>query len=571
MMMHSAKSLTALKRILFTLLLPAVLLPACTKKKKEVLGYLPANSSAVVTINAKQLLDKVAADGLPIPGLLSMNTGQLDTTRSASGNKAMLDMTGINFDQPVNIALKIPSLVNEPFVKVIAVIPLKDAEKFAKAIESQGFEKIGDQKGITYMSNEEATLGYDKNIAIYASALPATPFTGVITDNKDAVFSTDSARALIALSFNLGNSESMASVKNYNEMPIGTNDLRVWMNYESGLSSMLRGDLNTAALILEPLLKGSSLAATLNFEKGRLVGQSRMYFTDDAAAMLKSSASKSVDLSLLNTFPGSRLNGLLALSMDMKMLKDIVKYVNWDGNANAALGYIGLQFSDVLEAVSGDVVMAFADTKLTGDGNAAGLPANGNWAALVKIKDKAQLEKILNNPQVAEQLNLVKEGDHYVLAKERIKTYINVQGPVMVVSPNPQLAAQYNAGTAKPAFDAATLNRFKDKALGLYINTRSLTDSLPAPVMAKEGLIMSLMEEFFIGGAHFKDNYMQMDAEITVADKSRNYLSSIFMNVMTMMTVEPTTIRMPKDDVTDEADDRLMPMEAKPVAPEANK
>jgi hypothetical protein len=571
----------------------ALLLTSCKSKKKGALDYISKNTSAVITINARQLMNKLTQDGLSPAGIQRfLATGVFDSSggkNAGAETELLLAASGIDLNQPVHIALQAPVMVTEPFVKVSVILSLSDKDKFAALLKDQDFE-MSDAKGITYGVSDEAAVGFDSKTAIYVSAFRAENLTGISTPRnldfgggaaaptEEAAFTGDSAKVYVTEAFGLKSAENITAVKNSGELPIGSNDMRLWMNYETGISNLLRGDLNTAALILSQMVKGSSVAATLNFENGKIVSQARMYFEDDAAKVIKSSSSRSIDLSLLSQFPGSKLNSMVAVSMDLQMIKDILKYITWNGNANAALSYFDLRTDDVLDATTGDMVMAFSDFKfppLSAMTDESTLMQNTNWAALVKIKNKVLLEKILTAPKLAEKIK--KDSGGYVLDYKGVNMYINLQGPVMIISTNPQLAAQYNAGTAKAGFDAAVLSRFKDKAMGVYFSAKSLVEALPPEIknstLPKESFIVSAFSELYMSSPKFTDNYMQLDGEMVMTGNRQNSLSHLVFQVMNMVKgmgvgEEDEMPILTGPDAP--ADDRIKPMEVKPVeAPKA--
>jgi Domain of unknown function (DUF4836) len=531
------------------LALPLLVLASCSRKNKnKAAGYIPADASAVIAVNASQLMTKLAQEGVNYQKIYNMLLGgDEDTTTKPGVFWPGAATSGIDMEQPIYLALSIPSKITDKNAIIRIILSLKDAAQFAKTQISEDAE-IKKEGDITIATMDESAFGYNNKTAVYiahlnADAITGTKVTGVFGADtalgEQADFSGKMAADLIRETFKLEKDKSLASNNSFDEMPLDKNDMKVWLNYSNGVAGMLKGDASTAALVLEPLMKNSFTSAVLNFENGRIKGNSKMYFEKDAAEAIKKSAVRNIDLSATNTFPGTQLNGFAGFAFDPATIRYILEYVKWDGNANLALSLIGLKMDDLISCFSGDVSVLFSDARINELEWLSPLSIfdQASWAALAKINNREALDKILANSKVTETIK--KEGDTYNMNWKGGKIYFNIKDKQLFAGSNPQLLAQFMAGTAKNNFETGSLARFKEKPAGLYLSPGNSPGNNPKSIT---GIIMGSLREMYLTGGRFEKNYLQSDIEIITANKNQNSLAAVFTSAFAYMQQQMTTM-----------------------------
>lgn len=551
-----------IKNTFALLLVSLVLFSSCSRKKKNVAaGYIPADASAVVAVNADQLMTKLAKDGINMQKMGGLIFGQSgDTTTKPGVFWQGADSSGVDFKEPIYISLNIPSKITDQNAVVRIIVQLKDAERFAKTIDILDGE-IKKEDKFTYITTDESAIGYNNKTAIYVAHLNADAITGMKTAG---VFSIDSlgdapelpaftgkmALELVRASFNLEKENSLAANDDFDEMPIDKNDIKIWANYTTGMDKMLKGSLADAAVILKPLLKDSYSSSVLNFENGAIKGTSKMYFQKDAAEAIKKSASRDIDLAAIGAFPGKSLNAYIGVAYDPAMIRDLLEFVKWEGAAAAGLSKLNLTVGDVINSFTGDISFLLADANTPGLTVLPGNEALGkaNWAAIARLNDKAALEKILNSPMIL--ANLKKDGNTFIIEGDSSKVYFNIKDNNLYIGGNPQLLAQFMDGTKKNDFASGPLARFSKKPLGVYFSAASLVAGDPKNFSI---LAVSGFRELIVTSQHFEKNYLQSDMEINTINKEQNALSSAFNSVFNYMQLQMRTI------VEQEGDEEYMP------------
>lgn len=578
-------------RLLVAALMAIVLIPSCNNKKAAgPLGLIPKESSVVISVNPGRLMDKLAKDGMSIDRLEESILG--DTATGAAPKPAAAfwseaKETGIDFSQPAYIAIGIPSGIQSRHAPVRLIASIADEKAFEAWLKKQDPDTLFKEKGIHYAALNEGMLGHDGKTAIYVGATDADNLTGMdarrsgFNDDDDNDYSSDSARKEIARSFKLSRSESITAVKSFEDMPLGDNDMRIWMNYETGMSNMMKGDIGLVAALTEKLFKGSSNTTVVNFENGKITMQSRMYFNKDASDTILMSPPRSIDLSLLDRFPGKRLNFFMGMAVEPKMIKDLMGYSKLDGPANFGLALAGLKIDDVVNAIGGDMMLVGSDfsiasmKQLMEEDDAKGpgmLLNNANVALLAKVKSRELVEKILASPKVAEKIT--REGDYYVMTDGGQKVYISLGAEVLVASASKTLIEQYNAGTAKQAFDPAVISKIKDKSMCFYMSMTSMYEGLPAEVaeiaaeQRSSASLASFFKEVYMTSGRFNKNYLESDATVVTGDAGRNSLASLVRKSAGLAMMFMGGMRSAADDFNagpGPDSDRLEPMEIKPL------
>jgi hypothetical protein len=374
--------------------------------------------------------------------------------------------------------------------------------------------------------------------------------------------------------------------KDYNKISIANNDIKIWYNQELLANNNQDIEDPKAQMITrvaKDLYKGSSGTIVLNFENGKVTTTNQMYFNKDVAKIITKTPPQSIDFSLLQNYPGKTLNGVMGMSINPNMLMDMAKFLNKDGEGMmaGALQLMGLTTNDVMEALTGDVLMVLSDLEETTSNLAISrdrtkINENLNFGFIAKVKDKAKLEKILAIPNIAS--NFKKEGNIYVdITNEESPMYLYVGEKTVFGSPNKKLVETYSTGTATNTFNMAQLDVLKGKSIGYYFDISSANlimdklanSGLPIPNMGLAKNVISMFTNTYMASGNFKDNYIETNGSLNLTRTNVNSLVNMIKSgVQTYIAynAQPNRINSAADiDLSDvgmeaESSDRVKPM-----------
>src|SRR5262249_39529123 len=98
------------------------------------------------------------------------------------------------------------------------------------------------------------------------------------------------------------------------------------------------------------LLEDNYTAATLNFEDGKIVLDTKNYYNKELVGLYKKFSSKNVNEALLKKIPSQNTAAVMAVSFPPEAIKAFVQLLGIDGLINIFLGKEGISIDDFAKA-----------------------------------------------------------------------------------------------------------------------------------------------------------------------------------------------------------------------------
>jgi Domain of unknown function (DUF4836) len=568
---------------LLVLVIAVISLAACGKKKEGIETMIPKDAAVVVAVNTQQLMDKLAQGGLSVDGMESlMSTLQDSVIKPASSFWADAATTGIDFKQPAYFSMTPSNDITDNRSVIRVIVALADADKFTAFVKKQGL-KVDETGSIKFITgpNDDMIIGFNKNYIVTVKDIAGDQFmrvknssatpTGNITEFKE--WNEAQVKEAITATFKMSASKSILENANYAKQPIANNDIRFWANQDF-LAKSQSNDSKTNQMmeIVAPLLKDLTSSTVLNFDNGKVVAKSESYFNKEVAEMLKKTASKNIDFSLLSNFPGKTLNGVAGFSIDPTTIENIAKFTK-GGDGFLSLAEVGLGFKrdELFSAINGDVIVAISDL---GPENLKDKGAqNSNLGIIIKIKNKANVDKLLALPKVAPMLK--KEGELFIFGGGDGKepAYMAMNDKTIIISPNKAFALAYITSTTPSGLDKVAMEKLKSNPGGYYFSVESIANLVTtAGTTNVEGIgsiarnALGLFKETYCIINPLDGNTLKATAELVLTDAKINSLATMirkgFGVYMSSLAFKGSINEEDTPSATP-IDDRIKPMEPK--------
>ncbi|WP_118951012.1 DUF4836 family protein [Taibaiella helva] len=541
---------------LVPLVLCLLLVLAGCSKKDDNLRYIPKDAIGVIGINAGQLLvQKVGLSAISGSPMLK------EMTRGAGGDTSHFDIekTGIEFLSIV-YAYAVPDLRTQSKSRYQVLLPLKDAEKFSAFLKDKFKEaKLTTKDKLSFaVLNPNICVGWNKQTAIVAATMPQREWAddGSL---KPAADNTTLLTEEIEKTFSMQKDQSIATNAKFTELMKAGHDISVWMNYESLMNVMPQEELGQAGTIMasqKKLIKDACLAGGIDFEKGKITGDARYYFNPSVKGIASALEVKSVNNDLLNKVPGSQMNLMLSHHINPQGIKALIDTIGMAPLASAALKEVSLSLDDILNAFTGDFLLAFTDFKVTTESQSYTLAGSSvNYTKPVptfkgtfsmKIKDKASFDKLLQlalsngmlSPGAAPNTYMI--GGSFTLATD---------GSYVVAANEPAVAASFLQTSGNTALKVPS--EAKSSPSGFFMDIKNSISSVPLDLLyGKEDSSVfhdgkQLLESITAHGGKLEGDHTDMHFEATFQKKDENSLLQLIRFGQKVAEAE----RRPSDDV----------------------
>lgn len=381
-----------------------LLLNSCGKNEEHT-RYIPKDAVGVLSINTSSLFKKVlwnAVSGSPAMREMMQELGGKDT---ASFNPEEIGIKQFTTFYAYGVA---DQRFSEK-ARFMVIVPLADATKFQAFLKKKFADaKIESKDGFTFASlNQGSIIGWNKETAILAAASSGSSWD----EQGNLQPAADNSAILkeeIQKAFALPKDQSLAGNDKFKALQNDGHDISFWLNYEMLANSMPQEQIGTAGAIMasqKKLLKDAFIAGGLDFEKGKIKGNATYYFNPSVKPLMEAMEVKSVNNDLLKRVPGNQMNVMLSYHFNPQGIKTLVDSMGMTPLANAGLKEVGLSLDEVLNAFTGDFLLAVTDFNVGTE--SASYQSGGSEMSYTKpvpnfkaslsfrVKDKAVLDKII--------------------------------------------------------------------------------------------------------------------------------------------------------------------------------
>jgi hypothetical protein len=521
-------------RILPIALCCLLFVASCGKSDKST-RYISKDAVGVVSINTAQLIKKVGLSMLSGSDILKEMTKGRDAGDTASLN---IEAMGIQYLATIYI-YAVPDQRLSGRSRFMAVAPLKDAARFGEFIKKNIPEAKHSTKGdLSLAVSGNACIGWDKNTAIIA----VSPARSEWEDMAPAAAATADAGVILSeevqKAFAMPESESMASNNKFNDLVKAGHDVSFWLNYESLMNSLPQEQIGQAGTIMasqKRLLKDAYVAGGVNFDNGKITGDATYYFNSSVKAIADALEAKSANDDLLKKVQGKQLNLLMSYHINPKGIKTMLDTMGASGFAGLALKEYGLTLDEVLDAFSGDFLLAVTDFSVATESQSYTMGGNSvNYTKPVpsykaslsfKLKNKAAFDKVLQ-AAISNQVLTSTAPNTYSAGFLHLIT----NGEYVALSDQPAVASAYLQATGN---DFKVPSEVKNSPFGFFMDIRNSIQAVPLDLLyGKQDTALfhdgrNLLENISAHGGKVNGDHSDFHFEATFVNKEKNSLLQI--------------------------------------------
>jgi hypothetical protein len=252
----------------------------------------------------------------------------------------------------------------------VFTLALKDDNAFAahvkKGMKVQNVKKTqslnvveGKDGGlITWNGSRAVVIGNVGNRSSHFSAYNDIP------DFEEEKYPEDTLIKFAKEVYNIKESESINNDKRFADLLTQPGQLHIWINSEISFADKLKTlPINTA----DKLIKGNVHTIAINFDKGKITGDSKSYYNQQLASYYTKNPPKNIDEDMLKKIPGENISAVFAMNYPMPVLKDMLALTGADTWVDLTLRQMDVQYSlnDLLNSLKGDFFIALSDASLT--------------------------------------------------------------------------------------------------------------------------------------------------------------------------------------------------------------
>ena len=506
-------------RLTILLMMSTVIFTSCKKSAPRQTKHIPKNAVFVAAINTKAITAKLAKSEATIENLFK-SMAESDTAMN-DGKKEWEEFRNAGIDLSENFYVSVVQQGGGMGMGggnnvITGIGGLKDAAKLEAYIKKkQPTAQVKKEKDYSYAIMEGSTmvawaddLVMVMNNSSSGGNMNFDSATGQMNFDKPADAETDMKTEMAAY-FNMKEDESVATIPEFRELMQDNADGSFWINSASTMENM-----PIPLPKVKELVENSFTAATLNFEDGKVVVDTKSYSSSALNDILKKYAGPTVDLNMIAKYPSNNINGFLSFAFNPEIINAIVSYLELKAIADDQVTKIfggALTVQDVTKALKGDMAIIVSDfTVPKADTINGAMPAASPMKMIINIPvgDKVQMNRLMD--KLVEMGMMMKAGNEY-----RATEALSKSGYQVVVDDKNLLAAsdletlnQYKAGTAKAGISGDVMGGLKDKIAVVYVNIESLLNGFPVNANdAGMNAIMPKAKATFRDATGYADNF----------------------------------------------------------------
>lgn len=531
-------------RLSFMLVITAGIFTSCKKSSPKQTKHIPKSALLVATVNMDALEDKLVKSQATLDNIFKA-LSQNDTAMAKGKEKwAELKNAGISFDDNMYIAMvqKGGSLTGGKGTMVIsALATLKDGSKLEAYIKKEKPDaEIKKEKEYSYAVTEGSNMvawGNDMVIMMhyeksFANNMEYDSLTGEYNFNTPVQDDAD-LKAEMASYFSMKEGDAVASVPEFRELMQEKADASMWVNSSSSMESM-----PIQLPKVKELFENNYTAATINFEDGKIVMDSKSYTSAALRDMFKKYPSPKTDLSLIETYPSSNINGFASLSFNPELISAIIKYLEVGGMIDGFMTNMmgaNYTYNDMVKILKGDIAVVMSDFKMP-EPNAEGMTEeNGapfKFLMNMPVGDAAQMNKLMD--KLVEKQMITKVNGEYKLIPSiaMLGFHLSADGKNIIIASDSLLATQYKAKTGKASLGSDVTKDFNGKNMVMYVNIESILNGIPMNPNEKEMMaLMPKAKETFKDMKGYSEynngKYTEGHFEFRMKNEKQNSLTSL--------------------------------------------
>lgn len=532
-----------------------LLLSACTNSLPDHVRYVPKDAMMVVGLHTGQLQKKIAWSAVTGSSMLQ----ELRNNPKAELAVKEIENAGLDYGSTVYFYSK-PDTRYEEGTKMAVVVPLDDAGKWEayvrKVFPGTAIKKVKDRSEAA-LDNKYYAGWNDKVLIVTNNATrtirhleAAADTTGGLPGESETwdedVMDPAATAAEMEAAFNMDKDASIRGNDRFRESEKAGHDLTMWVNYDALMnSSQAKAGMGMAGFALNNALwKNSAMAAAFDFKDGLVEGDMRYYSSDSLKGIAREFGRQDVDGDMLSRVPGQNLNLVAGYHLSPAALKMLLDKLGVAGMANMYLMQQNTNVDEILNAFTGDMVVAINNFKVAEGISPAitdslEMPQGGayppfyepdmDYVYAAKINNKASFDKLFG--MVAQQTGLQPSAANtYTIPLSDTRNISMVIGDkYFAVSNNAASAQAFLQGKGGAMPDAAH-REVAGHPAGLYVDVQSFLSRI-GPMMRSSGQdsvavheLRNLLSQATLNGGEYKDESNRYHMAVNFVNKKENSL-----------------------------------------------
>jgi hypothetical protein len=435
---------------------------SCKQHEEELSLFVPKDATGVIVIDTKAITDKISSSGITIDSLAN-----LFNKTGGHVNWSDIKNSGIDLQKPcIFFTKETNSVQSGKSTSTGFVAAVEDKNKLENFLKKQVADAgVKADKNYQYINiGSGYVAGWnDKVLIIYGTVNGEE-------NNPDDLFSQQQLTALFARS----ESNSIASINEFNDMLKKQGDIHFWSNASGQLNALPMMGMTK----IGDLLKDTYTDGTIDFENGKMVATSESHINSTLSDIINKYPSKEIDKGMITNYPGN-INGFGIISFNPKVLLDILHYLGFDIMINNYSAELGFDMNDVVNAFSGDIAFVMSnlfmkDNDVPDMGN---MPNKEGYILNMRIGDKAAFDKVMTG--LTNKNFLSKNGDQYQLGKAGGHEFvIETTGDALLIGSSDDLLKSYDAGKSKNSLPVDIEKEINNKSSAIYIDVASMLNNI---------------------------------------------------------------------------------------------
>ncbi len=488
---------------------------SCKKTNKEG-RFIPKDAAIAVHVNGASLSAKLPWDEVKQNALFQQMYA--DTAITGFIKKALENPENSGIDTKTDMLFFAQKDSSGGIVAFTGTI--KDAEKFKLFnldITKGGSESERD--GVNYISKYPMCVAWNNKKFVYITDAPQFNQQSINTKSRDL-------GAACKNIFDLKENNSLGEDEKFTMLLKKAGDIHFWMNAEQ----LNKGGITNAALSmisLNKLYEGSITTATVNFENGKIIVDTKSYTNKEMTAVYKKMGGKNIDEDMIKRLPSKDVAAVFAMSYKPEGIKDFLKVLGVEGYANMGLAFAGFSMDDFIKANKGDVLIAVTDLKQKN-------------APYVFSDEPKSTDNSFTQPDIIfatsigdkEAFNLlIKAAEKFgKSAAGDLPIAYNSDGKHFVLGNSKENIAKFSAG---PVNNFDFLSKINGHPFGGYINMQFILKSIEtnfgkdSSAKVFYDASVKMWDNVYMKGGDYEDGGMNSNIEVDLMDKNTNSLKQL--------------------------------------------
>ncbi|TDH24074.1 DUF4836 family protein [Segetibacter sp. 3557_3] len=524
-------------RLSVLLMLITALSTSCKKKVPKQTTHIPKTAVFVASLNSKSLQNKLIKSQVTIENLFKTLTSDNDSAFD-KGRKEWEELknSGIDLDEDIYISFdqKGGGMAMGKGSGVFTMMgTLDDAAKLEAYVKrKKPTASVQKEKDYSYVLDGDNMVAWAKDLVIamsyqksYSGGMQFDSATQSYNLNKPQdVNSTNDLKAEMAAYINRKEETSVTSLSEFRDLMQDRSDASMWVNSASSVENM-----PIPLPKVKELFENSITAATLNFEEGKVVVNSKSYSSKPLGDLLSKYSGPSLDLGLVEKYPSNAINGFMVAAFNPEFFTGLVNYLEVGGMVDGFLTkFMGTNYTlkELIKVFKGDLAFIASDYG-PNKGQPAMLPMKLLFNATVG--DKTQLNRVMDK-LVAQQL-LVKNGNQYLLnpAMRKMGMYVSIDEKYILAGTDSTVIAQYRAQNGTAALNKSVVNDLKGKSVGGYVDFEKIMAGIPADTKFDSVLVSAkqTFKDLTLYSDQYTGKFTQGHFELRTKNEKENSLTSL--------------------------------------------